>query len=272
MRKVGVLLMALSFACFASAAPADWNLGDPHKMHFPQLPDEDGWDVSWYNAGYEPIELADDWVCTQSGPVTDIHIWFSAKEDLYSGMLDRFNICVRIYSDNPDGGQGYSVPDQFLWGWTWNEMYPDPGNVAVRPDGAGDQGWWWPGEDFIQHDHADIWQLNLTELADHSGMPFEQVAGEVYWLNVHISTTDQFSHIPDPAIGWKTADVDRYPENPGQHFRDDAVWYDQFTHQWQELRDPITGESLDLAFVITPEPATVALLAVGAVALLRKRR
>lgn len=45
------------------------------------------------------------------------------------------------------------------------------------------------------------------------------------------------------------------------------------TPDWRPLIDPINGESLDLAFVITPEPATIGLLAVGAgMALLRKRR
>ena len=32
---------------------------------------------------------------------------------------------------------------------------------------------------------------------------------------------------------------------------------------WAELRDPFTGESLDLSFVITPEPASLALMALG---------
>jgi len=57
---------------------------------------------------------------------------------------------------------------------------------------------------------------------------------------------------------------------------DDAVWYGLDTERWIELRDPITGESLDMAFVITPEPATLALLALGGLGVLgrvvRRRR
>ena len=41
---------------------------------------------------------------------------------------------------------------------------------------------------------------------------------------------------------------------------------------FNELRDPFTGESLDLAFVITPEPATLGLLALGALLCLRQRK
>ena len=40
---------------------------------------------------------------------------------------------------------------------------------------------------------------------------------------------------------------------------------------WRELIDPRTGISLDMAFVITPEPATLALLTLGAIAVLRRR-
>jgi hypothetical protein len=36
----------------------------------------------------------------------------------------------------------------------------------------------------------------------------------------------------------------------------DAVWR-ILGEEWNELIDPITSESMDLAFVITPEPATV---------------
>ncbi|MCJ7578787.1 MAG: hypothetical protein MUO91_10085, partial [candidate division Zixibacteria bacterium] len=47
-----------------------------HKMHFPQLPDLEGWDVY---AVY-PKTLADDWKCSATGPVTDIHFWGSWKD------------------------------------------------------------------------------------------------------------------------------------------------------------------------------------------------
>ncbi len=46
---------------------------DGHKMHFPQLPDEDGWDVN----ATQPQVLADDWTCSQTGWVKDIHFWGS---------------------------------------------------------------------------------------------------------------------------------------------------------------------------------------------------
>ena len=73
-------------------------------------------------------------------------------------------------------------------------------------------------------------------------------------------------------VGWKTADVDRYPAPyTGEHFMDDAVFALSGTgDNWRELYDPLTGKSLDLAFVITPEPSTILLLVSG-ILLLRRR-
>jgi len=73
-----------------------WQPGDDHKMHFPQLPDEDGWDV---NATY-PIILADDWECSESGYVKDVHFWGSWLHD-YTGIIDSF--VLSIHSDVPAG-------------------------------------------------------------------------------------------------------------------------------------------------------------------------
>jgi hypothetical protein len=64
-------------AAFVVPALADWQPGDPYKMHFPQLPDENGWDVK-ADAG---LCLADDWLCTHNGPVDEIHFWGSWKGD-----------------------------------------------------------------------------------------------------------------------------------------------------------------------------------------------
>jgi len=40
-------------------------------MHYPQLPDTDGWDVD----ATMPITVVDDWTCSETGWVKDIHFW-----------------------------------------------------------------------------------------------------------------------------------------------------------------------------------------------------
>jgi len=85
------LLVLVGLLASATAARADWipNAADPmdatnHKMHFPQMPDLDGWDVSFWSAhefdpGVVPPYTAfawpsgDDWQCAGTGSVTDIH-------------------------------------------------------------------------------------------------------------------------------------------------------------------------------------------------------
>jgi hypothetical protein len=66
------------------------------KMHYPQLPDEYGWDV---NATY-PLVLADDWQCTETGYIKDIHFWGSYLNDLPGEIL---GFILSIHKDIPAG-------------------------------------------------------------------------------------------------------------------------------------------------------------------------
>ena len=80
--KKAIVVLAVA-VLFGPAALADWDEGDPHKMHYPQLPDPNGWDVeisSWSH------EIADDWMCSASGPVDDLHFWYSTMDDLPNEM------------------------------------------------------------------------------------------------------------------------------------------------------------------------------------------
>ncbi len=59
MRKL--LLTSLCLLVAAGTVLAHWDPGDTYKMHYPQLPDPNGFDVSL------AFDLADDWLCTLSG-------------------------------------------------------------------------------------------------------------------------------------------------------------------------------------------------------------
>ncbi len=259
---VGTLLL------LAAPAMADWNPGDGHKMHWPQLPDPNGWNV-WFES---PSALADDWECTQSGDVSDIHFWMSSREDIspetgYQSGFDTLGkiakIHVTIHADVPVGPNGFSIPGDELWHRDFVL-----GEFSVREYGADSpQGWLDPyNPPAEQNDHFKTWQVNIADIPN----PFPQQAGNIYWLALTIDGASGEGLAP--LLGWKTSVSDQ--------FRDDAVWAEDphfagFS-SIRELKDPITDQSLDLAFVITPEPGTVAMLIgavlMGLVAFARRRK
>jgi len=162
---------------------------------------------------------------------------------------------VKIYSDipDPDGtGPLFSMPGDELW---TQGFLPD--QYTVRHYGQGDQGWIAPWFDagYDNHNHVNYYQVNIENIEN----PFSQEKDNIYWLGVALNVAH--------GIGWKTSD---------NHFNDDAVYWNPTMTEWMELYDPVTGESLDMAFVITgiPEPATLTLtlLAGGAVVTMRRRR
>jgi hypothetical protein len=244
-RVVTVAAFLLAIAGITNSARADWNPGDPYKMHYPQLPDPFGWDVNFT----QPKVLADDWLCTETGPVSDVHLWFSSHQDM---PFNIFSVHLSIHADLPAGSGGvpYSMPGPTLW----VADIPAP-LFSVRLWGTGEQGWYDPPSFVLPGDHLLIWQLNIQHIPN----PFIQEQGQVYWLDVSI--------LSDAMLGWKTS---------LEHFNDDAVWGYLPGEPWQELRDPFTGQSLDLAFVITvPEPGTIVLVGIalaGLPAVIRRKQ
>ena len=263
-------LALLGSAAFALPATADWNPGDPYKMHYPQLPDltPTGIDVlatkqgTWVLPPQQPQWkiLADDWKCTETGPVTDIHFWLSFKEWNETSPppgINNVSVQAQIWSNNPNP-TAYSMPLAKLWEDNFTSA-----ERTIRYYGLGNQGWFWPGSGTtIANDHTSFFQINIEDIVS----PFPQVKDEIYWLVLRVPTTEDNVHQP----GWKTANVSQYPPpNLGQHFMDDGVY--QF-NGWKEI--VIESESRDLSFVITtiPEPATAVLVASGLLMVLGRLR
>ena len=237
------------------AAFADWEVGDPALYY--QLPDTttSGWDVysEWRNG------VANDWTAETDVPITDIHFWGSWRSNIVG---DIGTLYIQIF-DNDTGGS-FAKPGTQLWeGVFTNEDANPNNNYTISPAYTTEtQGFYDPR--YIDHwytnNHNNMYQYNIPVIES----AFIQQAGETYWLMIS-------SNYEGCDWGWKTS------ENV---VGNTSVFWDTYGHHggyWQQLKElgwcyPRTPEPLDVAFVLTPEPATLLLLAAGAAVALRRRR
>jgi hypothetical protein len=201
-----------------------WNPGDPSKMHYPQTPDPVGWDV---NASSPQIQ-ADDWMCTETGPITDIHVWGSwMANDI--GQVSAF--ILRIYADVPaDVDLPYSHPGEMLWEYIISDY-----NLTWMPPET--QGWYDPWlQEYTPGDHQNYFQYDLFIPEQFQ---FFQEEGTIYWLGITVELADP----EQTQWGWKSSI---------NHWNDKATWNDGSRPLWTEMYEPPEFTNpLDLAFVIT---------------------
>jgi len=211
----------------------NWKPGYSHKMHWPQLPDLG---FTGVDIALTQITLADDFKCTATGPIRDIHIWGSFSEDILpkegAGSL---TFDLSIYSDVPATDKMWSQPGNRLWTKTFK-----PGEYTVRRVHDGPEDWYNPARgQYEPANHRYAFQYNFCIDRD----PFTQEEGKIYWLAVKESSANGNYN-----FGWKTT---------AQEFRwnDDAVYLQSNSTGWTEMAYPkghkYGGETLDLAFVIT---------------------
>jgi hypothetical protein len=224
----------------ATLVYADWDEGDDFKMHYPQLPDPLGWDVS----ASTPNIVADDWQCSETGYVSDIHIWGSWYMDNPEPPIPIINFHLEIWSDQPADPPGipFSHPLEMLW---FGDYGPDspPGTYFERIYGdPSPQGFYDPIGGIVEPaNHQITWQYNFFIPKEEA---FIQEEGTIYWLVVQATLSEG----APPVWGWKTT---------LNHWNDDSVYIDAGGN-WVELFDPTLPpepeNSLDQAFVITGDP------------------
>lgn len=207
------ILLALTVVGLASgSALADWDPEDAHKMHFPQLPNIGGPSVYFS----EPSVVADDWQCSDSGDVLDVHFWIASP---WYDQWDLTNVYVGIHENDSSGP--FNKPGPRLWNRDFSSSA-----TTVR-------------------DYSGITQVNIVNIPD----PFIQQRGQTYWLALMV-----FGYGPDGPLQleWQTSQ---------NHFGAGAVGgFLGDNPGWQPLG---AAAPVDMSFVITPEPVTLAVLALG---------
>jgi hypothetical protein len=274
------------------AAWADWDPNEPAKYY--QLPDAvNGMDVNatyWVTPGNQPLYpynkmLADDFPCYQKGPITDLHIWGSWLGDVWTADNQpsaavnlNTSFKLSIWSDVPKADAGtYSHPGELLWSQTFS-----PSQYVSRPyGGATSEMFYDPNTNQIIGDDTRIWQYNF--FIDPANAFVQQGTREqpmIYWLSVQaLVPVDPVAPVSQRTVfGWKTT----APVVPPNTLFDDAVFADSaepgglpigsgtVATPWKDMVYPAgsvyVGKSLDLAFVVTPEPSSIAMLVIGSVA------
>lgn len=224
-----IVLCILVSLLFISVAYAD--SGDnPRKWS--QLPDwQFGFDIGSNNSGNV---VADDFLCVNGMPVTDVHWWGSYESDMIPGQPGQINpiptsFLISFWSDIPAGPSPFSRPGQLL------KSYSFPGLL----------GQWSGYQVWAQHNGYQFY-------ADISHDPFYQMQGNIYWVSI--------MSLDNPLWGWKTS---------ADHWNDDAVQGDPLSGALQELRypsnHPFAGSSIDMAYELTttPEPLSALLFLMG---------
>lgn len=210
-----------------------------------QAPDTDmtGIDVS----ATTPFVLAEDFECTQQGPIIEIGILASWRNDYLPWGTDptAINFSLAIHDDIPaeESPTGYSIPGEVLW-----ECCPAEDFTAQVWEEGIEEGWMNPPDGYM---YPGDWTCWLYRFGMQGVEPFEQTGSpeepQIYWLQLQATPHDSAAF-----FGWKTST---------DHWNDDAVWgqgANPYQGPWQELRYPpmhdFAGQSIDLAFYVMTEP------------------
>ncbi len=210
------------------------------KWYQPPDLDNTGIDVDMFPLGFPDVDgLADDFLCRESGPITDIHFWASFMEDNVPDLP--FQIFeITIYSDIPAGVYApWSMPGEILW-----RHYVDPGGYLVRQiTDNNPEDYYFPAQQaWFNDDHFNCYQYDFFIPPESA---FVQVEGIIYWLGIR-----DLSYTGEYRFGWKTCEL-------GTRWNDDATYLCDPPAFWCDIHYPQGHEfmdlSLDLAFALSTE-------------------
>ena len=216
--------------------------GKEENTKWEQLPDltPNGIDVNatWDANPSNMYLLADDFPCTNWGPITNITIWGSWLHDNYpEGNPSNVSFTLSFHRDVPtnESPMGWSMPREPIW---IQDFFP--GMFKADLYSQGQEGWMDPPDLYDPLGDSNCWQYTFPV----TNNPFVQTGtlenAVVYWLDV------QATPMGPERFGWKTTT---------NHWNDDATWVNEmegYDGIWNELRYPLghemQGQSIDLAF------------------------
>jgi hypothetical protein len=252
------------------------SLSAENRTTWEQLPDlsVNGVDIlATFNAGtVKPtrnVVLADQFKSTDNGPITGLRFWGSWLNNVSDPNV-KFVVGIQANNVSGTGGIGYERPGALLWTTTLTggsspyattpqQMFWNPSTPAVIP---GDN------TQTLKYDFVNP----LGTIGAASGVAFQQVAGTTYWLSIQAVTTG------GQLFGWSTRDwLAGHSGVSAVYGTNSSVGSTRITFKdmlYPAGVDPsMVGQPIDLAFALdTPEPTTTAVLVVGLVALLWRRK
>jgi hypothetical protein len=173
------------------------------------------------------ISVADDWLCLDGSPVSDLHFWGS-----YPGWLENEpdpsgdppgveKFRIQVYSDAPAlTPEEFSRPDKLLYE-VWVDKFSETYVASIW------QPWW----DKFEHKYR--YDLDLPRI-------FWQKRDRIYWLNISAIPRD-----PEVPWGWESS-MDRWNDFAVQG------WYKDLDNWWWDvIKHPWTEKPIDMSFVLT---------------------
>jgi len=270
-RMAGLVMLGLAAIVLPQAARAG---------NWVQLPDMSatGLDVlaTWRTGEtgspvYQKV-VADDFKCTQTGLITNIVIWGSWLNDELN-PLTAFKLSIR--ADVPAGKDApYSHPgnrpEDILWQMGFGADAPVRTLYGTAPEQFYD-----PNTKSMLGADTKVWKYTFDIPEAMAFTQLGTVADPVtYWLTVQAGQMGT-----EGAFGWKTS-LNHNLDDAA--YADTVVWGGALTGPapspvfWADLHYPeghtMAPGSMDMAFAVSPEPATLTLLGLGAIALMRRRR
>ncbi|MCK4547317.1 MAG: T9SS type A sorting domain-containing protein [Candidatus Eisenbacteria sp.] len=198
----------------------------------------------------QPYILADDFLCTEAGYITDVFVWASWRYDYlpFGEDPEAVTFTLSFHKDIPDSMSPtqYSMPGNVEW---FRMFGPGDFTAQIWQDDI-QEGWMTPPEEYFFPGDTVCW-LYKFEIPQPEAFRQEGTEDrpQVYWLDVQAEPHDQ-----EAFFGWKTS---------LEHWNDDAVWghgVEPYMGPWYELIYPpgheMQGQSIDLAFMLRGIPVT----------------